>query len=149
MGDRANIVIRGTWPEDRHPKEAVFLYTHWGGEELPEALASGLTIASIADRLQDDHYLSRILFDAMTGRKDEVTGHGISTRLSDNDGYPLLVVDVGANRVVLLPQDEYEHRGFEFLSLHPGVPFVSVLAMQSPTWESLKAAAFVPSTSPV
>lgn len=36
MGDRANVVIREPGGPD------VYLYTHWGGSDLPEALRSAL-----------------------------------------------------------------------------------------------------------
>jgi len=54
MGDRANVYIR----EDND--HGVYLYTHWGGYELPEVVRRAL--ARGESRWSDAPYLARIVF---------------------------------------------------------------------------------------
>ena len=91
MGDRANVYIR----EDE--KHGVFFYTHWGGSELPETVRAALIRGK--DRWTDHPYLARIIFNEMTrGNETELTGFGISARITDNE-YPILVVDTDSMTV--------------------------------------------------
>ena len=126
MGDRANIVIRDNWSGDLHDKEAVFLYSHWGGTELPDVLRQGLINGR--GRWDDVSYLARILFDAMIGdSQGEETGYGISTRLTDNE-YDLLVLS--DQRVYVLKQSDYERRGFDALGDSPSIRFADYVAVE-------------------
>ncbi len=78
MGDRANILVK----EDSNDN-GVYLYTHWGGSELPVTLQNALKKKW---RWNDAAYLTRIIFDEMT--KDEhgqETGYGISSICGDGD----------------------------------------------------------------
>jgi len=85
MGDRANIYIK----EDE--KHGVYLYTHWGGYELPEKLRTALKRGK--GRWNDAAYLARIVFCEMVkGDEEGSTGYGISSRLQDNE-HPIIVVD--------------------------------------------------------
>lgn len=106
MGDRANIVVRDAWPDDLGDREAVFLYTHWNGTELPETLRRALARRECWD---DPTYLARILFSEMTRGDDSSTGYGISTRLTDNS-YPLVVLR--SESVYLLSENAYYAHGF-------------------------------------
>jgi hypothetical protein len=84
MGDRANVHIK----EDSGP--GIYLYTHWGGEGLPELVRE---VVSRQQRWDDPPYLVGMIFSAMT--KDclnSETGYGISTRILDYN-HPLIVVD--------------------------------------------------------
>jgi len=119
MGDRANVVVIDSYPQDAHPKEAVFLYTHWAGYELPETLRSALLYGK--SRWDDAPYLSRIIFQEMIGTSKSQTGYGISSRLTDNE-YDLLVVDVARQRIVFFPESTYKDTGFATLSEVAGVP---------------------------
>lgn len=85
MGDRGNIAIKSA-------DARIYLYSHWGGSELPNDLKTALAKRW---RWDDDAYLARIIFDAMlAGRHDEETGFGIANYISDNDSvHPILVVD--------------------------------------------------------
>lgn len=84
MGDRANIVLR---QRDQH----IYLYSHWGGSELPETLRQGLIRGQ--SRWDDETYLGRILFAEMTkGDENGTTGYGIGVYPSDNE-YAYLVVN--------------------------------------------------------
>ena len=85
MGDRANVMVKGS------QDSRVYLYTHWGGEELPIALRDALRRGR--SRWGDDSYLARIIFCEMVkGKEAESTGFGISAYLVDNE-HPILVVD--------------------------------------------------------
>lgn len=95
MGDRANCVIR-------NGEHAVWLYTHWGGTEMParvrEALARKL-------RWDDASYLARIVNDAMVGDDAGTeTGHGIWVGPVDNE-HDVIVLDVAKQRVYVCDLD--------------------------------------------
>lgn len=88
MGDRANIVL-----DYGHDKK-IFLYTHWGGSELPQTLAYALTRGK--ERWCDESYLSRIIFSEMVRDNiDDLTGFGIAPYEVDNE-HQYLVVDLEA-----------------------------------------------------
>ena len=108
MGDRANVkVVDGA--------STVFLYTHWGGSELPETLQRVL-----ARRLRwdDGQYLSRIIFCEMVkGHEDGETGFGISSNCGDGDER-ILTVDVRKQKVFInggdgIPFDSYASRKYK------------------------------------
>ena len=135
MGDRANVVIRDDWPADLNQREAVFLYTHWGGSELPEQLRDALIHGR--GRWGDPSYLARIVLDRMTrDDADDITGYGISTRLGDNE-YPLLVLHVG--RVYAMNEQRYHDRGFDALDEVASIGFDEYIAIPR-TWDNLMAA---------
>ena len=99
MGDRGNIIVKDG------NDAPVFLYSHWGGSELPATLQAGL-----ARRLRwtDGSYLTRILFcEMIDGDVRGETGFGISTHQCDNE-HNYLVVDVGEQRVRVLRYDYRE-----------------------------------------
>lgn len=96
MGDRANVVI----PQEGMADVKIYLYTHWGGSELPAVVQRAL---ARRERWADRPYLTRIIFDAMTeGRHGSETGAGISAYLCDNE-YPLLIVDTNKQEVCFQP----------------------------------------------
>jgi hypothetical protein len=121
MGDRANIVIIEEI-EGADPHEAVFLYGHWSGYDLPETLAASLKRGEA--RWNDAQYLARIVFQDMIRDDEGLTGFGISTRMCDNS-YPLLVLDIARRRVVEYPEQVYIDHGFAKLAEHEGIPFDS------------------------
>ena len=57
--------------------DSIYLYTHWTASLLPQAVAAGLQRGS--DRWGDESYLTRILFDTLTGLEGSTTGYGIAT----------------------------------------------------------------------
>ena len=68
MGSRAQVKIEDT---------GVFLYTHWGADELAEEVRETL---SKRWRWQDPEYLARIIFSGMIrGQEGGETGFGIGT----------------------------------------------------------------------
>ena len=96
MGDRANVkIIDGV-------DNPVWLYSHWGGGELPEILHMAL---NRRQRWTDPSYLSRIIFCQMVkGQEDGETGFGISSVIGDNE-HLILVVDV-ENQTVFLEEEK-------------------------------------------
>jgi hypothetical protein len=86
MGMRRNIALGyGT-------EGTVYLYTHWGAEDLEETLRSALQRG--ASRWRDPSYLARIIFSEMV--KDELldtTGYGLAPYVMD-DEYPTIEVDL-------------------------------------------------------
>jgi len=114
MGDRANVVVQESWaPEGQAPGE-VFLYTHWGGSELPGILQTALKRNA---RWTDSSYLCRIIFQTMVGDDRGETGYGIGASRPDNE-YPYLVVDckeqeIRAERESDLPRTVLKKWSFE------------------------------------
>lgn len=89
MGDRANVYVKDG-------NRGVYLYTHWGGSELPGVVADAL-----ARRLRwdDGPYLTRIIFCEMVrGQEDSEYGFGISARMCDNE-HPIIVIDPRAQTI--------------------------------------------------
>lgn len=97
MGDRANVkVVDGG--------QCVYLYTHWGGTDLPETLRRALVRGE--SRWDDAAYLARIIFSEMTrGSEEELTGYGISPTVPDG-GDRILEVDVD-DQVVRWPEHHW------------------------------------------
>lgn len=119
MGDRANVVIYEP-QEGADPHEAVFLYGHWSGSELPQDLKRALVRG--VERWTDPQYFARIVFQQMIGNDKGITGFGITTRLGDNE-YPLLVCEMRNLFVTEYPEDVYREHGFAKLDDYKGIPF--------------------------
>ena len=91
MGDRRNVVV--VFDDEN----SVALYSHWGGSDLPETLASALSRGT--GRWTDPTYLTRIIFSEMIeGDVKGETGYGIepirtgsSHYCEASPGYDLLV----------------------------------------------------------
>lgn len=84
MGDRANVYIH----EGDEP--GVYLYSHWGGTELPKLIWEALKTDRAQNRADDAPYLARILFEEMISEDlGSETGYGIWTSPPD-----------GADRIV-------------------------------------------------
>jgi hypothetical protein len=86
MGDRANILVK-----DSYDQNGVYLYTHWGGTDLPFTLQEALKKKW---RWGDTSYLTRIIFCEMVkGEEEGETGFGISSKVGDGDDRILVVDD--------------------------------------------------------
>ena len=97
MGDRANVVIKG------YGDSRVYLYTHWGGYNLPAVVHRAL---SRKQRWDDAPYLARIIFCEMVKNDiDGETGYGISSHIEDNE-YDLIVIDTEAGTIGLAHESE-------------------------------------------
>ena|SRR3990167_9466971 len=93
MGDRAQVVVGMGTPESR-----VFLYSHWGGEDLKAVLATALDRGR--NRWDDPHYLARIVFSEIV--RDDIsgeTGFGISTGAQLDIEHPIQEVDCSTGTV--------------------------------------------------
>jgi hypothetical protein len=66
--------------------DSIYLYSHWGGSELPGLVER---VALTSSRLHDESYFTRVLFCAMLG--DDLqdwrgeTGFGIAPYVVDHD----------------------------------------------------------------
>ena len=124
MGDRANVVVLDNGP--------VFLYSHWGGHELPETVREAL---AREERWDDPAYLARIVFCQMVGDDTGETGFGISTTPPDNE-YDLIVLH--EERVYRVPFSTYrEHRFADGVGEAPSLSFADYINVGSRTWENL------------
>lgn len=78
MGDRANVYVHSG------DRPGVYLYTHNAGTALPETVRAALKRAAEDNRLQDEPYLTRIIFSEMiNGYVMSTTGFGISAEVQD------------------------------------------------------------------
>jgi hypothetical protein len=92
MGDRANIHTFST-------QGGLYLYTHWGGEDLPLVLQAALRRGQ--SRWGDESYLNRIIFCEMIAHDVMgLTGYGVSTFIPDNE-HPIIEVDNDAGTVTI------------------------------------------------
>lgn len=83
MGDRGNIVVRSGKGQE------VFLYSHWGGTELP-GIAQNVLRRNL--RHNDAAYLARLLFCAMVhGQEKDETGYGISVTRCDYEHFDIVI----------------------------------------------------------
>ncbi len=104
MGDRGNIKLVQRSRRDEEP-QAIYLYTHWGGSDLPVTLRQALERGR--DRWGDDAYLARIIFCEMVrDRWADTSGFGISIYTPDNE-HPVLEVDADEKRIRLLSWSGY------------------------------------------
>lgn len=90
MGDRAMAEIK---TEDG----SLYVYTHWGGHNLPELAKGAIRFAK--GRWLDTPYATRILVDQLTKEgRDEETGFGLLLAPDAEDAYnsdnPSVVIDL-------------------------------------------------------
>ena len=104
MGDRASVFIR------EQSDQGVYLYTHWGGYELPKDVHKAL---SRQQRWTDAPYLARIVFHEMGGGTDKETGFGISTEMCDNE-HLIIHLDCAEQRIGLSPEGETPNHWWTF-----------------------------------
>lgn len=97
----------------------VFLYTHWGSEELPTILQNVLGSDIGKSRSQDPEYLARIIFEAMieNGSASKETGFGIGTSEHGDLEYPAIKVNCEKQTVtangMTLSFDEFRNVNLE------------------------------------
>lgn len=100
MGDRANIAVKQEKFKDQDGNDVyVYLYSHWGGSDLPMILQSALKRGN--DRWTDNPYLTRIIFSEMV--KDDLmdtTGYGISNYICDNE-HAIIYVDTDNQTITI------------------------------------------------
>ncbi len=114
MGDRANAVL--VFEDDTE----LYLYTHWGGDDLPEDLREALIFAK--SRWDDEPYLARILISQLFKHEHgDTTGAGISPYVTDGDDR-LIFVDLPDNVVQFGSRD------------NEAIPFADYVAQDEASW---------------
>ncbi len=93
MGARANVKVK------QQDGNNIYIYAHWGGYNMPNALKGALIYAK--DRWTDESYLTRCLITEICKGASGPTGYGVSTYKTDNE-YDVLEVDSEAGMVRLL-----------------------------------------------
>jgi hypothetical protein len=98
MGSRGQVCIK-----ESHNSNGVWLYTHWGADELILTVQRALKKQW---RWGDDEYLARIIFDEMVaGEHGEETGFGIG--LSQHaDVWRVIEVDCKTQQVTIRDHGE-------------------------------------------
>jgi hypothetical protein len=99
MGDRGNIAIL------HETGDQIWIYCHWGGADLWEALKDGIEAGE--PRWEDESYFTKIIIGYVIPAESmrEETGYGISGRMQDNE-HPILVVDIPKQSVRIVMEDE-------------------------------------------
>lgn len=117
MGDRGNIYV-----VDSDPEHGIYIYSHWEGGDLPRLLGNVLTGVTARSRYGDAPYLTRIVCTELFGSVAGPTGWGVSTFMSDNDSYPVMILDVrGAHPTVwFAAAGEERDPDSWFASVRPG-----------------------------
>lgn len=114
MGDRANLALKYSG------ERRLYIYSHWCGEGLHDMARMATRRALESGRLPgDENYAARIIFDAMTenaARYD--TGWGLGPDLCDNDGWPLIEVEL-ATGIVSVYRVQCHELGFVVDFNHP------------------------------
>ena len=104
MGMRAQVLIEDT---------GVYLYTHWGSEELPEICQR---VIKQGRRLNDPEYFTRILFEEMIGdQRGTETSFGIGTTEHTDLEYPPIRINLAEQRIYFPPINKPTDFGFEEL----------------------------------
>jgi hypothetical protein len=115
MGDRrmpAHTVV-----EIKTSNGSLYVYSHWGGSELPGDAVEAILAAR--SRWDDEPYATRIIVDQLTkGSRDKATDHGLTLRPNAEDGYnlwgpinnPSIIIDL-ESRTLQVVGDGAEHSG--------------------------------------
>lgn len=99
MGDRANLQLNYNTDDEPSRYPNLFLYTHWGGYDLPHNLQSALVKAK--PRWDDETYCARILVSQIIGIDwNSETGYGLSPYITDNQ-HPDLIVNLMDQTITL------------------------------------------------
>ena len=108
MGDRCNVAFKVREGD----RERIFLYSHWGGSDMPEQVRNALIAAK--GRWNDPSYCCRIMVSRIVLIHDGETGWGLSLGVCDNDGYPILEVDIPEMKVRLAHPHNWNPKGPEY-----------------------------------
>ena len=100
MGDRGQVKVIG------HNGKSVYLYTHWKASSLVETVREALDSQAGRNRWDDVEYLTRIIFDYMTGLQREETGYGIGTT-AHGDVWRIVEVNVEKQTVTIFDDGEF------------------------------------------
>jgi hypothetical protein len=109
MGDGANVFV----VDDLSTKkqlQGVFLYSHWGGPDLPEIVRRAL---AKKQRWEDSSYLTRIIFCEMVRGDEKGTGgYGISAIIGDNE-HLIIAVQCTNQRIAFCRENTLISKGLE------------------------------------
>ena len=102
MGDRAMAQINTEGG-------SLFVYTHWGGYDLPEDAKAAIIAAK--PRWGDISYATRIIVDQLIkGGRDQETGYGIMLKPSSEDEYnqdePSVTIDLIKREIIVTREGE-------------------------------------------
>ena len=102
MGDRAIAEIKVE-------KGSLFVYTHWGGSELPEDAKQAIRAAK--PRWDDEPYGTRIIVDQLTkAGRDQETGYGLMLAPDAEDSYnndnPSVIIDMVKQELTVIRDGE-------------------------------------------
>jgi len=101
MGDRRQVHIRQEGPEST----ALVLYTHWGGSELEEVIATAVADLRSAGRLDDKLYATRFIVDQMfKDCRDSVRGGGIGVGIEMETEYDDIFITWPADEWSAVPE---------------------------------------------
>ncbi len=95
MGDRGQVFMQQGKRPDGSP-DGFYIYTHWAGCDLPNAVHAAL---ARKERWDDEEYFARIVFDAIVKHDNGTTGYGIGTDVHGDVEYPVLVIDCQAQKI--------------------------------------------------
>lgn len=115
MGDRAMAEIKTEGG-------SLFVYTHWGGYDLPEDAKQAIIKAE--PRWNDYPYCTRIIVDQLTkGGRDQETGFGLMLNDNAEDEYnhdePSVIIDLKARQLTIMRDGKAETMDFKQLANMP------------------------------
>lgn len=104
MGDRANVVIKGS-----DNAADLVLYTHWGGSSVEAVVQKGMRAAQTAGRLQGDQtYAQRSIVQVFLEAQGPADGLGAGVYVGKPYEPHVVVIDYDAQQVTFDPQgNEY------------------------------------------
>lgn len=97
MGDRRMVEVKSS-------EGSLFVYSHWGGFELPKRAVAA--IKSAQPRWNDEPYGVRIIVDQLIAPgRDQETGYGLMLKPSCEDSYngdkPSILIDLVEQRLTI------------------------------------------------
>lgn len=112
MGDRA-------MAEVRTDGGSLYVYTHWGGNSLPDNAKKAVKAAE--GRWSDYPYATRIIVDQLTKEgRDQETGYGLMLKPLAEDKYnsdkPSVIIDLVTQELVIIRAGAEQRVSFQDLT---------------------------------
>ena len=103
MGDRAMAQIKTS-------DGSLYVYTHWGGHNLPESAKHSISSAMSRINMADESYATRIIVDQLTKKgRDQETGFGLMLKPDAEDEYnndqPSVIIDLLSQTLIIVRPD--------------------------------------------